>query len=205
MQKHLYVSPPIKPVLQEIKEGFLHHVCDLCRGEKKTMRQTTAERDKSKVRELQEKGTPTKQRPYHSYLSAGSGTGQTTMNGGFHLTYLHLLSFPDWFSSRVLRGEPAVFTRPKTDSHLFFRGQNGHQETRISWLCAQVWPVHGIPEWCLPAVRSNQSSLGQPQARPPASLCKWVDILHIQGWTSVDPSLLFLRQSPLRGGGEERE
>ena len=52
----MHVSPPIKPVLQEIKEGFLHHVCDLCRGEKKRIRQTHAKREKAKVKELEGKG-----------------------------------------------------------------------------------------------------------------------------------------------------
>ena len=154
MQKHLYVSPPIKPVLQEIKEGFLHHVCDLSRGEKKRMRQTTAEREKSKVRELQRRAFQPKTL-WQLFVCWGQDRANNHEQSFSHLTYLHLLSFPHWFSSRVLRGEPVVFTRPKTDPYLFFRWQKGHQETRISWLCAQVRPVHAIPEWCLPAVRSN--------------------------------------------------
>lgn len=54
-QKHLYVSPPIKPVLQEIKEGFLHHVCYLCRGEKKKNEANTTERGRETERKRSQK------------------------------------------------------------------------------------------------------------------------------------------------------
>lgn len=86
--KHLHVSPPIKPVLQEIKEGFLHHVCDLCRGEKKRIRQTHAKREKAKVKELEGKGhrEKTLSQPVVWWGWEQGGTGRVTQKGFSYLT-----------------------------------------------------------------------------------------------------------------------
>ena len=48
--KRQYFSPPIKPVLQEVKESFLHHVCHLCGGEEDWTGRIDREKKKSKVR-----------------------------------------------------------------------------------------------------------------------------------------------------------
>lgn len=47
--KGQHFSPPIKPVLQEVKESFLHHVCHLCRGEEDWAERNDREKEKSKV------------------------------------------------------------------------------------------------------------------------------------------------------------
>ena len=74
-------------MLQEIKEGFLHHVCYLCRGgEKKNEanttergRETQREREKSKVRAAEAKDTVTEESPHDIQAATVGLRGQTAM------------------------------------------------------------------------------------------------------------------------------
>lgn len=85
-------------MLQEIKEGFLHHVCYLRRGgEKKNeanaRRERKGEREKSMVREVEGKDTVTEEKP-PSHPDISRGQLQMFSRADFQVNQTQLLRAP---------------------------------------------------------------------------------------------------------------
>lgn len=98
---------------------------------------------------------PFEQRPYPACCLGGGRAGY--WKASLMLNHLKGLNSPPWASSRVLGHDPAVVTRPKTDSLPFVvtegqpRGHNG-----LAWLAGAAWVV----------LASSEEQL-EPRTQPP--------------------------------------